>query len=172
MGDMVEITRTAQTLLAIARLRAGPQDLPYSPGLLGLLIVLTAAINTPVMARYTPQADPLLQLLLLVAFNAAFIGLILAVRGHWPRFVQTASALFGTDAIISAVALPVLLAIGSPDQANALAALAFVALLIWNIAVVGHIIRSALAIPFAFGIGIGVLYIFGVSAFVRMISGA
>lgn len=161
-----------QRILAIALLRAGPQDLPYSTGLMGTVIAITAAVNIPVIQRYTPDAQPLAQIGLLVAFNLGFLAAALWLRGHGPRFVQTASALFGSDIVISAVALPILLIIGRPDEANALAALAFFALLIWNIAVVQHILRAALSLSSLAGLAASLAYIFGASAFVRAVTGA
>ncbi len=160
-----------QRLLGIALLRAGPQDLPYSAALMGAAIAATAAINLPVIQRFTPQAEPLVQIGLLVAYSLAFLGLALWLRGHGARFVQTATALFGTDALISMVALPVLLVIGRPDDANALGALAFLGLLIWNIAVVSHILRAALSVGGAVSLVASLGYIFGASAFVRLVSG-
>jgi len=160
-----------QRILGIALLRAGPQDLPYSTGLMGTVIALTAAVNYPVIQRYTPEAEPLAQIGLLVAYNLGFLLAALSLRGHGPRFVQTASALFGSDIVISAVALPILLVIGRPDEANALAALAFLALLIWNIAVVRHILSAALALGGLASLATSLAYIFGASAFVRALTG-
>ncbi len=161
-----------QRFLAIATLRAGPEDLPYSPRLLGLAITLTAALNIPVIQQYSPEARPFLQIALMVGYNAAFLGAALALRGHGQRFMQTATALFGCDAIISLAALPVLLIIGAPGEANATAAFAFFALLIWNIAVVNHILRSALSLSGVLSFGITLLYVFGASLFVRAVTGA
>ncbi len=160
-----------QRLIAIALLRAGPEDLPCSAGLMGIAIAVTAAINVPVIQRFTPQAEPLLQIALLAGYNLAFLAVALWLRGHSARFIQSATALFGTDAVISLVALPVLLVVGSPEQASAIGALSFLLLLIWNIAVVNHILRAALGIGGLVSLGITLAYIFGGSAFVRAASG-
>ena len=161
-----------QNLVSIALLRAGPEDLPCSAGLMGLAIVATAAINVPVIQRFTPEAQPLLQIALLAGYNLAFLAAALWWRGHAARFIQSATALFGTDALISLVALPILLVIGSPDAASSLGALSFLLLLIWNIAVVSRILRSALDLGGALSLGLSLAYIFGGSAFVRAASGA
>ncbi len=160
-----------QTLINIALLRAGPQDLPFSTRLMGGALVLTAAINYPVVARYTPQAEPLVQILLLIGYNLVFVTAALRLRDRSQRFVQTATALFGTDVIISLAALPVLFTIGSPTEANALAALSFLVLIGWNIAVVNHILRAALDLRTGLTLGITLVYIFGASMFVRAVSG-
>lgn len=162
----------AQRFIAIVLLRGGPQDLPWSTGLMGAAIAVTAIINVPVIQRFTPGISPLLQISLLAGYNLAFLAIALWLRGHAPRFVQSATALFASDAIISTVGLPVLLLIGRPDQASVLGALAFLALLVWNIAVVNHILRAALAMTTPLSLGVTLAYVFGGSAFVRMATGA
>ncbi len=163
---------TIETFARIALLRSGPQDLPFSTGLMGAVIAITAAINYPVIARYTPESEPLLQILLLLLYNLGFLGAALWIRGHSARFVQTATAVFGTDVIVSTIALPVLLVIGSPNESNALAAISFLVLIIWNIAIVNHILHQALMLNRVITLGITLVYIFGASAFVRAVIGA
>ena len=110
---------TLQRLIGIALLREGPQNLPASQNLMFVLALATAAINYPGIVLYTPDVQPLLQLGLLLGFNAAFVYIALALRNLRPRFVQSMSALFGTDALISAVALPVLFLLGPPAAGEA-----------------------------------------------------
>jgi len=161
-----------QRLLGIALLRAGPDELPCSNALLGGTIAATAAINYPVIQRYTPEVEPLVQILLLIVYNAAFLAGALWLRGLPGRFTQTATAVFGTDAIISAVALPVLLGLGQPNETNGLAAGLFLALLLWNVAVVSRILRAALSMTTGFAVGLALVYLFGASVFVRGLTGA
>lgn len=168
---------TLQRIIGIALLRNGPQDLPASQNRMFLLALATAAINYPAMVQFTPQVQPLLQLGLLLGFNAAFVYIALTLRDLRPRFIQSMSALFGTDAVISAVALPVLFLLGPPaaNEASAgsgVAAIAFLALLVWNIAVVNHILRQALEVSRLVGLLATLGYIFGASVFVFMVTGA
>lgn len=168
---------TLQRLIGIALLRNGPQDLPASQNLMFMLALATAAINYPAIAQYTPEVQPLLQLGLLLGFNAAFVYIALMLRDLRPRFVQSMSALFGTDALVSAVALPVLFLLGPPaaEEASAgsgVAAIAFLALLVWNIAIVNHILRQALDVSRFIGLLATLGYIFGASVFVFMVTGA
>ncbi|KAF0281117.1 hypothetical protein [Spiribacter roseus] len=162
---------TLQTLTALVLLRAGPQDLPFSTGLMGAAIAATAVINVPIIQRFTPDTSALLQISLLAVYNLAFLGVVLWLTGRGPRFIQSATALFGTDAVISLVGLPVLMLIGRPDEASALGALAFLGLLVWNIAVVSHIFRATLEWATPLSLGLTLAYIFGGSAFVRMAAG-
>lgn len=165
-------SRVIQPVIGLVTLRAGPQDLPFSTGLMGAAIALTAVINVPVIQRFTPDTNPFLQIGLLAAYNLAFLAIALWLRGYGPRFVQSATALFAADALISTAGLPILLLVGRPDEATALGALTFLILLVWNIAVVNHILKAALAMTNPLSLGITLAYIFGGSAFVRMISGA
>lgn len=168
---------TLQRLVGIALLREGPQDLPASQNLMLLLALATGAINYPAIVHYTPEVQPFLQLGLLLGFNATFVYIALALRNMRPRFVQSMSALFGTDALISAVALPVLFLLGPPgageaDAGSGIAAIAFLLLLVWNIAVVNHILRQALDLSRFIGLLVTLGYIFGASVFVFMVTGA
>ncbi|MDR9433508.1 MAG: hypothetical protein RI539_05695 [Spiribacter sp.] len=169
--DSMANTSIIQRFVGLVSLRAGPEDIPYSTGLLGLVIALAAGLNIPVIQQYTPDAQPLIHITLMVSYNAAFLWMALAIRRYGARFVQTATALFGADAIISLIALPILLIIGQPNETNALAGLAFFALLIWNIAVVNHILRSALSLSGMISLGLTLVYIFGASLFVRAVVG-
>lgn len=168
---------TLQRLVAIALLREGPQDLPASQNLMLLLALVTGAINYPGIVYYTPEVQPLVQLGLLLGFNAVFVYIALGLRNLRPRFTQSMTALFGTDALISAVALPILFLLGPPGATetgggSGIAAIAFLLLLVWNIAVVNHILRQALDVNRFIGLLVTLGYIFGASVFVFAVTGA
>lgn len=160
-----------RSLLDIALLRAGPQDVPYSPALVGLTAAVAAAVSYPAISTFSPGSDPALQLLVLIGFNAAFAYAVLQLRGLGARFVQTATALFGTDALITAVALPLLRLSGAPESQAPAAVLVFIGLLFWNLAVVGHIFRHALSVAMGAGVMVALAYTFGATLFVRMVLG-
>ena len=62
------------------------------------------------------------------------------------RFVQSATALFGADTVITLAALPLLHTIGpEPEAISPLAGIAYLLLLGWNVAVVAHVLRHALS---------------------------
>ena len=139
----------------ICLLRAGPQALPAS----GLLLVLTGLAGLlsgtlviisgfgGLMAAFSAQT---LDLLLI----ATLLYVALAVRGLQPRFVQSATALFGCGVLINLAAMPVQLMLSQQEQASPVATLGllfYLVLLIWAIVVIAHILRHALEVRFAAG---------------------
>ena len=154
----------------IALFRKAPQDLPESRLLLGLALGAHAALG---MALYAMRKDPLTALiagatgtLLLVALT---LSLLFAI-GLAPRTVRTLTALSGIDVVIGVVGLPVtawLNAATGASPIDGVASLAFVVLLIWNLAVAGHVLRHALSVPLPMGVVLA-LIIFVVSVIVMM----
>lgn len=148
-------------LLEICLLRAGPQDLPATPQFLAfaligyfLVDVLMSLLSFPVGAAF---AVSLLDVLLL----AAFAQIVLRIVAKPARFNQTLAALAGTGQLLGLLALPLIRgltaaqAVGEPASGLALA---WLAVLIWSLLVLGHILRHALNVSLMTGVGIGVLY--------------
>ena len=73
--------------------------------------------------------------------------------------MQTTCTLLGTDALISAFAMPIIASL-SINTSNVLAFFAMLAVMIWHWLVTAHIFRHALNKPFSFALGIAFLYIF------------
>lgn len=168
---MPPITTTARRLLNICLLRAAPQDLPCSWELLGLTLVASLGLAYAAMQAYGPTPNPMLALLADLLFTLGFIYGILAFRGLKIRFIQTASAIFGTDAIITLVALPVIHAasIGATQDAFTLFAMASIG--IWSLVVLSHILRHALSLPLPGGILVAFGYILGSLFVAQLIHG-
>ncbi|MCO6441017.1 MAG: hypothetical protein J5I81_08025 [Nitrococcus mobilis] len=126
-------------------------------------MTLTAGLGLGYAAMWAygsmPNAVPTLLVGLL--FTLGFIYGILAFRGLQIRFVQTASAIFGTDAIITLISLPVLAATSTGPAQDAYILFAMAGLGIWNLLVMGHILRHALSLPLPGGILVALGYIFG-----------
>lgn len=148
-------------LVEICLLRAGPQDLPAAPTFLVLVLagyfladVLISRLNFDLGAAV---AVSVLDVLLL----AAFVQLVLRIAAKPERFNQTLAALAGTGLLLGLVAYPLIrgltLAQAAGETASGLA-LAWLAVLVWSLLVLGHILRHALAVPLMTGVGIGVLY--------------
>jgi hypothetical protein len=76
------------------------------------------------------------------------------------RFLRTATAMFGAEAVINLPVLMVeMLLLGEEISGiKALAGLLRLLLLFWNLAVIGHILKHALDIRFAVGVVIAVVY--------------
>lgn len=158
---MPSFTTSARQLLDICLLRAAPQQLPFSWELLGLTVIASVGLGYPAMLAYGATSNPVPELTLSLVFTLAFVYAVLAFRGFKTRFVQTASAIFGTDAIITLVALPVLHAASTGATHDSLTLLAIAGVVIWNLLVMGHILRHALSLPLPGGILVAMGYIFG-----------
>lgn len=98
----------------------------------------------------------LLQVVLLL--GVLYLGLGLLRRGA--RFLQSATALFGTGLILSLVALlPIgLLPTDPASQAAPLTALLLLVVFVWSVLVAGHIVRHTLDLTLEQGVAIAILY--------------
>lgn len=135
----------------ICLFRAGPQDLPFSPALaLRLTAVLVGMAVLGSWIQGVPAGQLPLRIGLMLAFLVGPPWLLLRLRGHEPRFVQTLSALAGVALLYNIVALPLVLALSGrvDDLANdpglGLIAWMLLALTLWRVLVAGHIWRHSL----------------------------
>jgi len=113
----------------------------------------------------------LLDTLLLVVLTAT----LLYAQRRKSRVIQTLTALAGTGTIITFLALPVSGWLQGVDQSAGEGGPAVIMLLIlmgWSLAVVGHIFRHALSIPYFFGLVLAmVFYGISISAFRALFPG-
>ena len=142
-------------------LRRGPQDLPASSTLLGLILAinlvasllvgLAADLSAPI-ALGQGLADALLTL--------GLLHLALRLTRHPARFVQLATALLGAGALLSLVAVaPLMLLSGAESRGEtSLAGLPLLVLLFWSLLVTGHILRHGLDLRLGQGVLIAVAY--------------
>lgn len=146
----------------ICRFRRGPQDVPFSPPLAGLLVVAVAgALGLSVLLLNAlapePPADrvalpPTQQLLVQwLALGAwmVVIYLLLRFKNLGARYVQTLIAALGTDLILvlPQLAAFVLMAPGSPESVLAgIGQFAILFVYIWDMLIKGHIYAQALNI--------------------------
>ena len=155
--------------LDICLFRKGPQDTPASMALLkmglaayGLTSLLALLIGTSV-----PVA--VLQTLVDMVLLSSLLYLALLLYRHPQRFEQTLSALTGAGALMSLLALPLIVWIAqqSPGGDAQLPALLLVALMVWSIAIMAHILRSA----FNTSVWVGALYALGYTFLSWMLTG-
>ncbi len=136
----------------LALLRRGPQDLPVSGLLAGLLAaasLVLGAVNGREMFGGIGAAfgANLLDLLLTIGFLLA----LLRLRGRVARWQQTASAFFGLAVLAGLVAL-VVAAAGRAFGALELATLINLVIAVWLHLALGSVLRHALDIPLAVGV--------------------
>jgi len=132
----------------IALLRKGPQDLPASSILLVLTIAGYFLIHLVVGTLLPPLPGPWINHLVLeIVFTFCWYGLVLYVAKKPERFLQTASAVYGYQALLSPL-LVVALWLQRRFEQESLwqfpVTLISLALLIWIIAANSHIVKAAL----------------------------
>ncbi|WP_290651043.1 hypothetical protein [Aquisalimonas sp.] len=144
------------TLIRICLFQEGPQALPAAAGLLAALVALGWTASVLLLDQLVPEGMVAVEVTLATGFALLFTWLALSLRGGTARFVQTASALFGTDLVVLLPAAPLLLATADGDSPAL--QLALLILWLWSIAIKGHIFRHALNLPLAGGVLVAVVY--------------
>jgi hypothetical protein len=155
------MTRLITIWLDICLLRAGPQDLPASNVLLALALSAYAlvALGVSLMSASLPAALGITAIDVLLM--AAFASLLLRWTNKVARLNQTLTALGGTGALLGLLAWPLISMIlrsQGQEEAPDLPVLLWLGLLIWNLAVVAHIVRHALSTTFLTGMGLSIVY--------------
>ncbi|CAI8831244.1 hypothetical protein [Methylocaldum szegediense] len=144
--------------LDICFFRKGPQDTPASNLLLGLAISAYLIVGFVLLGLEGDWAGAVVEAIAEGAMVFGFLFVVLYLGKKLPRLRQTATALYGCDALISATAIPLLaLLLMAPEAKPVYIFLTF--LLLWHLAVVGHILRHALAIPFFYGVALAFGYV-------------
>lgn len=150
------MTELLRALFRICVLQAGPQCLPASTSILTALTALGWGASVLVLEQLEPAGSVVAEVTLATAFALLFTWLGLTLRRLPNRFVQTASALFGTDLLLLIPATPLLLA--TADGGAPTLQFVLLALWLWSIAIKGHIFRHALDLPVSGGVAVAVLY--------------
>jgi hypothetical protein len=141
-----------RTLLDILLLRTGPQNLPVSPGFVGIgaaAVVLIDFLSLP------PQTEPGIGQVLFVLLRPVLYGatmwLLLKQRGFPERWLQMAAAVYAAIALMSLLRLPLLPALvemlrQGPGATLGWQAYASLILEIWFLTVMSRCLREALEI--------------------------
>lgn len=148
-------------IINIMRLRAAPQDLPHSWFL--MLLSVGAYLLMGLVISLLDQAFGL-ALLSAGVDTVLLIGLAylaLWIRNFQYRAVQTITAFAATGTVFEIIGWPLVtyLQQTSADNPSSLSILLLV-LIIWNITVIGHILRHAIEVPMWVGTGVALLYIY------------
>lgn len=153
--------RWLRYFLEISFLRAAPQDAPASKAAMYAAIVLyfVAGIGLTMLSRSFLQS-----VMIATVQTALFLfltNIALWIRRFPDRNTQVVTALMGSGVIIALIAAPVLAWISDPQMAaqNVVAAL-WIALVAWETLVIGNILRHALDVPMAAGIGVALIFMY------------
>lgn len=148
------MTALLRVFFDICLLRQGPQDLPAAQALLWISL-LAHAIGSLVLASISLSGEAamlsaLVESLLMVTLSYV----LLAVNNRRARWLQTLTALAGTNVILVMFALPLMVWWQSLRAANldqVIPALLILGLVIWNLMILAHIFRHALSSRFGLG---------------------
>ncbi len=155
--------RLLQLFMDICLLRGKPQDLPSSRFLFSLTLGASLLVSLPALTLNLGGPLPALAAGIMDIFlTIVFLRGGLYILEKDARFQQTATAVFGAGAILNVIAMPLEVTIASVAESGAtlppMAGLLYLALVVWSLVILGHILRHALDTRLGFGIGIAVLY--------------
>ncbi|MET0227076.1 MAG: hypothetical protein ABW187_11580 [Dokdonella sp.] len=170
-----------KTVVELCRFRRAPQDIPYSPRLLGVLLVASTLFDLAVGAATGDAEGAFAHSLLSSALVLALCWTALAIRRLNHRYVQTATALVACGLLISLVQLPIALLL-QPSAPKTEAAsslllpflLSWIALgvLVWQIMIYAHIMRHAMESRFGLAVALTTSWVIGYLALARILFGA
>ena len=143
----------------ICLFKKGPQHVPASRFLFGLALVAYWLVGIALLVVETDWPHAALEAFVESALLLGFAWSLLFLVAHkTERFLQAATALLATDALISTPGA-LLLRWWAARPGEPLLQLALLGLMIWHIAVVAHILRHALSRPLSYGFALSVLYV-------------
>ena len=158
------MTKLVQIFWEICLLRAGPQALPTSYSLLGLTLVLYSAVA--VLVAHAVLASLSMAILAAAVDTTLLMALSRAVlwarmlSNRWP---QTLSALAGTGSFFELILWPINLwqqHLGTVEPTLGLPLILVLSVLVWNVAVMGHVLRHSLSTSLFNGTLLAVVYIY------------
>ena len=156
--------------LDICLFRKGPQDAPASTLLLAIAIVAYVLVG---LVLFGIEVGPTQALLQIVVEGGALLGftyLTLLASGYRNRILQTTIAMVGTDALISTSALP-LVVVALYTQEGQIAYALLLALTLWHLAVIAHILRHALSRSYSHGLVLAIAYFLGTYYLMNLVIG-
>lgn len=135
----------------ICRLQSGPEELPASTFLLGIALVAFLFVDFLISLNQLSFGDAVMASLVEAGIMGLLPYIVLWIRLMPQRWPQTYTALLGTGTVIGVIALPLgfwqHMSMTATGQIAALPSLLLIALLVWNLVIVAHILRHALSVP-------------------------
>lgn len=147
----------------ICLLRKTPQDLPASDVLMFLAVTLYLATSFLMAMPQLPLASSALAAVIDTLLMSGMSYIMLWARLMPERWRQTLTALAGSGALLGAIAIPLVYweaQAGASSQAALVPQMLLLAMLVWNLAVIAHILRHALSIAMALGALLSTFYLY------------
>lgn len=131
--------------------RRGPQDVPYSPVLLAVLVLAELLLGAAIIGQLETAYMGHQMMGMVVALGAwlAMVWGLLRFKGLEARYVQAMTACLGTDLLLSAFTVPLqlyILSLPLDTGEGTWARVALLLTLIWDILVKGRIYSAALGL--------------------------
>ena len=156
------ITTLFKAFFDLCLFRRKPQDLPQSIELLIVCLVTYILINFLVGLNTSTTLRAIQASFLETLFISMITVIILKLNKHTERWLKTLMAIMGTGCVISLLALPLFIGIFTLDAGKAVQSvilMVYLVLLVWNIAIMGHILRHALETTMGVGVLFALIYI-------------
>ncbi len=144
----------------ICLFRRGPQDLPASNFLLYLTLGAYAVSNFLLaLVQYDAVTAALVSLTVTLLLAVLTLSL-LYLNGHSERVQQTLSALAGTGTVLAVLALPPIYwtHLQTRQPQLSLPDLLALALVVWSLVIIGHIVRHALSTRLFVGLVVAIMF--------------
>jgi hypothetical protein len=163
VGEMKQaVNALFRAFFKICLLKNGPQDLPLSRELLAVCLLSYAIINSLLALTTTTPPKAIASSVLETVLVSIITIIILRLNRHPERWVQTLTALTGTGCILGILALPLFagsLLFDTGELLQALLVILYLTLIIWSLAIMGHILRHALDTTIGVGVMFAIIYI-------------
>lgn len=146
-------------LINICLLRGGPEELPCSYVLLGLVIIVNILVSVLIGSMIHDVKTAGLTSVAALFFSFVFVKLLLHKKPE--RFLQTFMAMLGADTLISLVSIPSIYSLSNlkpGETAEMFFSLTGFALFVWVVIVYGYIFSKALSSMMGYGVMISVGY--------------
>lgn len=130
----------------ICLLRKGPQDLPASLFLLGVVVAAHWGLGVVFSLFTLPPFHALLGGLIGTLLLLGVVQGLLALHRKQPRLLQTATALAGAEVLLGLVALPFSAWVFWGESDRLVPSLISLLIIVWSVVVASHILRHALSV--------------------------
>jgi len=147
--------------LDVCLLRRGPQDLAASTPLFFIVAFISVVVGAVGVSSVIAWPSSIAASMLDAVIVMVLLRLVLLIQKRSARFIQAATAIFGSGAILGLIALPLQMVVGEEVKEGAVGPLlstAYLALLVWVQVVIGHVLRHTLNVSLALGIGLALTY--------------
>ncbi len=156
----------------LAIFRAGPENAPYSPGLLGLVLLGWCALQLLVGTLQTALPAMVLLSSQLTSLTVILTGtlVLLAFKGMQNRWLQTALSLVGIEVVLTLVSLPLLAINAGMAQSQGWIEGLYLILVSWQLAAQSFVYHRALNVGPFLGLAIALtLLVAGYAAVVVLV---